>query len=47
MSESDQYSEGSRVKWKWDCRYGDGVVKSRFEEETTRTINGSELEGDF
>ena len=36
-------NEGDNVKWKWGNGYGYGVVKSIFEEKTTRKIDGSEV----
>jgi len=37
------YSEGDKVKWKWGEGYGHGTVQSKFEEKTTRTIDGTEV----
>ena len=37
------YEEGSKVRWKWGQGYGHGVIKSGFEEKTTRKIDGKEV----
>ena len=37
------YKEGSKVRWKWGQGYGHGVIKSAFEEKTTRKIDGNEV----
>lgn len=43
---SNSYSEGDKVKWKWGSGYGHGKVQSRFEEKTTRKIDGEEVTRD-
>jgi hypothetical protein len=35
--------EGDTVKWKWGDGFGQGVVKSMFEQKTTRKIANSEV----
>lgn len=43
---SNSYQEGDKVKWKWGSGYGHGKVQSRFEEKTTRKIDGEEITRD-
>jgi hypothetical protein len=37
------YNEGDKVKWEWGNGYAQGTVQSKFEEKTTRTIDGNEV----
>ena len=46
MSEINQFSEGDRVKWSWGNGYGQGTVRSKFTEKTTRKIDGTEVTRD-
>lgn len=40
---SQSFSEGDKVKWKYGSGYGHGKVQSKFEEKTTRKIDGNEV----
>lgn len=40
---NNNFSEGDSVKWKYGGGYGHGKVQSKFEEKTTRKIDGSEV----
>ncbi|MBS9524735.1 DUF2945 domain-containing protein [Litoribacter ruber] len=35
--------EGSKVKWKWGDGYGYGKVKETYDEEVSKTIDGSKI----
>lgn len=40
---SEQYSVGSKVKWKWGEGWGHGQIEERFTEKVTREISGTEV----
>lgn len=46
MSNSNRFRTDQYVKWKWGDGYGKGQVTERFEEEVTRTLQGSEITKD-
>ena len=40
---NDSFSEGDKVEWNWGNGTGSGTVQSKFEEKTTRKIDGTEV----
>ncbi|MHA7819925.1 MAG: hypervirulence associated TUDOR domain-containing protein [Erythrobacter sp.] len=46
MSNSNSFQTSQYVKWKWGDGYGKGQITERFEQEVTRTLQGSDVTKD-
>ncbi len=46
MSNSNSFQTNQYVKWNWGNGTGKGQIEDRFEEEVTRTLQGSEVTKD-
>lgn len=43
MANDARFNEGDSVKWSWGNGTGKGTIQSKFEEKTTRKIDGTEV----